>query len=194
MGWWETDPDTRVGLLQEQARNMRSKCRCSCVLQFTCRLAASCVLHRPPSQLIHCMALCFSKFNVCPPMQSKRGENKVSRKLVICVCTLGWGGFTQLLRARQTGRARSLGPCAAAANREHIHSPNVPAKRCHNLKTNCETDKTCNDPSAGSPTETLLRLLLPLSASVWSSSRQAEQPVKAANSQQSEDLTKTLNR
>ena len=52
-----TDPDTRVGLLQEQARNMRSKCRCSCVLQFTCRLAASCVLHRPPSQLIHCMAL-----------------------------------------------------------------------------------------------------------------------------------------
>ena len=42
---------------QEQTRNMRSKCRCSCVLQFTCRLAASCVLHRPPSQLIHCMAL-----------------------------------------------------------------------------------------------------------------------------------------
>ena len=31
--------------------------------------------------------------------------------------------------------------------------------------------KTFNDPSAGSPTETLLRLLLPLNASVWSSSR-----------------------
>ena len=30
---------------------------------------------------------------------------------------------------------------------------------------------TFNDPSAGSPTETLLRLLLPLNASVWSSSR-----------------------
>ena len=29
-----------------------------------------------------------------------------------------------------------------------------------------------NDPSAGSPTETLLRLLLPLSATVWSSFRQ----------------------
>ena len=28
-----------------------------------------------------------------------------------------------------------------------------------------------NDPSAGSPTETLLRLLLPLNATVWSSSR-----------------------
>ena len=32
--------------------------------------------------------------------------------------------------------------------------------------------KTFNDPSAGSPTETLLRLLLPLSATVWSSFRQ----------------------
>ena len=28
-----------------------------------------------------------------------------------------------------------------------------------------------NDPSAGSPTETLLRLLLPLNAQVWKSSR-----------------------
>ena len=30
---------------------------------------------------------------------------------------------------------------------------------------------TDNDPSAGSPTETLLRLLLPLNAQVWESSR-----------------------
>ena len=34
-----------------------------------------------------------------------------------------------------------------------------------------EARTTDNDPSAGSPTETLLRLLLPLNASVWSSSR-----------------------
>ena len=33
--------------------------------------------------------------------------------------------------------------------------------------------KTFNDPSAGSPTETLLRLLLPLNASVWSTSRKS---------------------
>ena len=32
---------------------------------------------------------------------------------------------------------------------------------------------TDNDPSAGSPTETLLRLLLPLNAQVWESSRAA---------------------
>ena len=34
-----------------------------------------------------------------------------------------------------------------------------------------EARTTDNDPSAGSPTETLLRLLLPLNATVWSSSR-----------------------
>lgn len=33
-------------------RNVRSKCRCSCVLQFTCRRAISCVLHRSTSQVI----------------------------------------------------------------------------------------------------------------------------------------------
>ena len=55
------DPDPRVGLLQAQTRNMRSKCRCSCVLQFTLCHAFSSVLHRPPSQLIHCIVL-YSKF------------------------------------------------------------------------------------------------------------------------------------
>lgn len=34
-------------------RNVRSKCQCSCVLQFTYRRAISCVLHRPTSQVIH---------------------------------------------------------------------------------------------------------------------------------------------
>jgi hypothetical protein len=34
-----------------------------------------------------------------------------------------------------------------------------------------ELDEIDNDPSAGSPTETLLRLLLPLNAQVWESSR-----------------------
>ena len=58
-GFGITDPDTGVGLLQAQTCNMRSKCRCSCVLQFTLCHAFSCVLHRPPSQLIHCIALCF---------------------------------------------------------------------------------------------------------------------------------------
>ena len=41
---------------------------------------------------------------------------------------------------------------------------------------------TNNDPSAGSPTETLLRLLLPLNATVWSSSRQAVRVIRLPNS------------
>ena len=42
-------------------RNMRSKCRCSYVLQFTFRRAVCCVLHRPPSQVIHCTVLLMQK-------------------------------------------------------------------------------------------------------------------------------------
>ena len=42
---------------QAYFRNMRSKCRCSCVLQFTRHLRVSSVLHRPLSQMIHCIVL-----------------------------------------------------------------------------------------------------------------------------------------
>ena len=54
-------------------RNMRSKCRCSCVLQFTFRHAVNCVLHRPPSQVIHCIVLYFSHFQtkVCLRFQKR---------------------------------------------------------------------------------------------------------------------------
>ena len=45
-----------------------------------------------------------------------------------------------------------------------------------------EVRLTDNDPSAGSPTETLLRLLLPLNATVWSSSRQPGRVIRQANS------------
>ena len=48
------------------------------------------------------------------------------------------------------------------------------------------------DPSAGSPTETLLRLLLPLSAPVRVSSCRA--PSLATSVRQSKHLTGTLNR
>ena len=51
---------------------MRSKCRCSCVLQFTFRRAVSCVLHRPPSQVIHCTVLCFKHCSASAPGIVKR--------------------------------------------------------------------------------------------------------------------------
>ena len=52
-----TDPEPDMDRGQATVRNMRSKCRCSYVLQFTFRRAVSCVLHRPPSQVIHCTVL-----------------------------------------------------------------------------------------------------------------------------------------
>ena len=55
------------------------------------------------------------------------------------------------------------------------------------LKQKLQSEQLCvlqtdNDPSAGSPTETLLRLLLPLNATVWSSSRQAVRVIRLPNS------------
>jgi hypothetical protein len=48
------DPQTGVALgIVSQGRNVRSNCRCSCVLQFTRQRAFSCVFHRPTSQVIH---------------------------------------------------------------------------------------------------------------------------------------------
>ena len=55
-----TDPEPGMDSGRTTVRNVRSKCRCSCVLQFTFRRAVSCVLHRPPSQVIHCTVLYFS--------------------------------------------------------------------------------------------------------------------------------------
>ena len=50
-----------------------------------------------------------------------------------------------------------------------------------------------NDPSAGSPTETLLRLLLPLNDQVWTSFRQLE-ATQGRQERQSGGLTKSFNR
>ena len=63
-----TDPEPGMDSRRATVRNMRSKCRCSCVLQFTFRRAVSCVLHRPPSQVIHCTVLFL--IQACP----SRGE------------------------------------------------------------------------------------------------------------------------
>ena len=55
---------------------------------------------------------------------------------------------------------------------------------CSFLLLSCNSPKTkgfVNDPSAGSPTETLLRLLLPLNDQVRSSFRSGVRPPEAAN-------------
>jgi hypothetical protein len=56
----------------------------------------------------------------------------------------------------------------------------------------CISTSSVNDPSAGSPTETLLRLLLPLNEQVWSSFR--PDSVLPLKSSQSLELTNPFNR
>ena len=77
-------------------------------------------------------------------------------------------------------RGRLEAPCGARG----VHQ-----KRCARVRGG----KTGNDPSAGSPTETLLRLLLPLNDKVWTASRGivAGEP---ASLSQSGGLTGSFNR
>lgn len=75
-----------------------------------------------------------------------------------------------------------------------VHSVADCCERASRKTLDAEQDlRNVNDPSAGSPTETLLRLLLPLNDQVWSSSRQHRQCRDIA-AHQSEDLTKSFNR
>jgi hypothetical protein len=55
-------PSARRGLKFTLDRHLRSKRRCSCVLQFTRLHAVSCVLHRPTSRVIHHSRLFFYNF------------------------------------------------------------------------------------------------------------------------------------
>jgi hypothetical protein len=55
-------PSARRGLKFTLDRHLRSKCRCSCVLQFTRLHAVSCGLHRPTSRVIHHSRLIFTFF------------------------------------------------------------------------------------------------------------------------------------
>ena len=68
-----TDPEPDMEMRQAHFRNMRSKCRCSCVLQFTLYRGVSSVLHRPPSQMIHCIVLCFQILRLTSRDCVKRG-------------------------------------------------------------------------------------------------------------------------
>jgi len=82
--------------------------------------------------------------------------------------------MTPKRHARATAAGRRAGDDGSAARptaREHLHEGTA-QHRCIHTQTLTKTMHrgivgTCaNDPSAGSPTETLLRLLLPLSDKV----------------------------
>ena len=86
---------------------------------------------------------------------------------------------------RRRRRRRRGKPHAPPHRSQRTHAETLAlARQCFLIlgHTKVMTQVNVNDPSAGSPTETLLRLLLPLNATVWSSSRQPGRVIRQANS------------
>ena len=71
------------------------------------------------------------------------------------------------------GRERPGGQLAPKRRQSRRQTGRRPEAKCPRFFQTCsrEVNEFDNDPSAGSPTETLLRLLLPLNAQVWESSK-----------------------
>ena len=123
------------------------------ILQFTLLIAFRCVLHRCESQEIRCWKLYCIALNA----------TTFHETLLRCVCK-------DIEPQQEDGGAlkpqnyRACTGVSGCANR---------ACTCpHSRTSNNSCRQFGNDPSAGSPTETLLRLLLPLNDQVWSTSQQ----------------------
>lgn len=103
--------------------------------------------------------------------------------------------FRDVQRERRLSSLLPVGYCLCASSSSSVADCCEERHTRHTwTTTSTEQDlRNVNDPSAGSPTETLLRLLLPLNDQVWSSSRQHRQCRDIA-AHQSEDLTKSFNR
>ena len=137
---------------------MRSKRRCSCVLQFTRLHAVSCVLHRPTSRVIHHSRLIFSSVLFVYIMFTK----------LVCIYVYKFG-------ADQKRTAVLPVPCFICFCAHTQGRTRGRLEKFRRSKSSYFPTRNLlfwffyfgNDPSAGSPTETLLRLLLPLSNQVW---------------------------
>lgn len=127
------------------------------ILQFTPRIAFRYVLHRCESLDIRCRESLrfFSRLYVGAPARpgTERGRRGRSRRRSV---------FLGADRAGERFVGRSVGaPAGGASYRETGRDGTV---------RECAEPGYDNDPSAGSPTETLLRLLLPLNDKVqWTS-------------------------
>ena len=120
-----TDPEPDMEMRQAHFRNMRSKCRCSCVLQFTRHHRVSSVLHRPPSQMIHCIVLYFDS-------QTERSSDSVeSSKKRLHVPTRGRSRNPVEARALQTVRTRL--PCQRTNGLQYLTQRAIKAKATDKL-------------------------------------------------------------
>ena len=106
-------------------------------------------------------------------LSSLAGQHRASRKM--CVSPDSDTIFEGLGFSREGWiglRAGTPQECGAAATRpkRRAGDASAPPARVHQSSTVWKRLERVNDPSAGSPTETLLRLLLPLSDQIWSTS------------------------
>ena len=130
-------------------RNMRSKCRCSYVLQFAFRHAVSCVLHRPPSQVIHCTVLFHNKVQLTKnglfPQQTFRvtaphegGEHKKTRRRAKSFERLNLTQSTRPPAEQRAGRtkwSRALAPRTASGQRQTSRWPRDKVPRQESLQS-----------------------------------------------------------
>ena len=155
-----------------------------CVLQFTLINAAGCALHRRTSRAIHRLELCFACVERrvrCVQLSFTVGRLRVDE----CERRLFFNdrrsetGRAAWVGARRAGTGSRRGAGALAYRRSSIRETQADTETLASSKSDGLSDgctrregATCangNDPSAGSPTETLLRLLLPLDHRVRSS-------------------------
>ena len=186
-----------MDLRQAQIRNMHSKCRCSYVLQFTRHHRVSSVLHRPPSQMIHCIVLCLDSLNrsqegwasqqeivtIADPVTGKMHNLRLGETLQTDCSSVpaASGRLSRASNKQSEGRLKASQSPADKRAPKNWQCKHSQSRQRWSLLCN-QHKQTDNDPSAGSPTETLLRLLLPLNATVWSSSRQAGRVISQPNS------------
>ncbi|KAG8612080.1 hypothetical protein MANES_S023652v8 [Manihot esculenta] len=133
------------------------------ILQFTPSIAFCCVLHRCESRDIRCReSFWFSK---------EDGASRTGAPLFVS-CSLALLARGWLLRPRRARGARAGLRTGMPPRPWRRRGPKPPAAPdvCEHVRGSCCRAGFDNDPSAGSPTETLLRLLLPLNDKVqWTS-------------------------
>ena len=151
------------------------------ILQFTPSIAFRYVLHRCESRDIRCReSFVFKEQRASPRTIRERGARGGLPILVFL------GAFRAGVRWPPK-RARKR---ASRRGREGASAPKC-LKRVRGSFCSAGFD---NDPSAGSPTETLLRLLLPLDSQVRPSSQHSARAVGRPRRGRSEGLTKPSNR
>ena len=146
--------DTEAGMLLgiSQKHNMRSSpCRFTefCNSQCLSHFAAPFIVVRTETSIAESCELHMA-------IAIDRRLHQADLRYAVAV---GTNGYVVIHPVRPTTRESMHG--------EQETSPHTPHRRIHKSVIG-----TCaNDPSAGSPTETLLRLLLPLNDKVWTASR-----------------------